>query len=290
LLDGQTSATGVVKDMLSSFPNIRVGFMVETGGGAPTKKNDIRLGDVVVSSQQHGTPSVLQYDCGKMIQGQGFHQEGSLNQPSTLVRTAVSGLKAQYKKKGNMIETKIKTILDGYTELREEFNRPDEEKDRLYKADIVHPAEPEGTCSDICGTKSEKLVERRVRASGENKRSIIHYGTIASGSWLMKNAHVRDLLAQQKGVMCFEMEAAGLMNHLPCLVVRGICDYSDSRENEDRQGYAAMVAAAYVRDLLERMVPSRVEDEAKLKEAIGFRKWAYGISLMLGRTHGNYSY
>ncbi|THW56385.1 hypothetical protein D6D19_10616 [Aureobasidium pullulans] len=258
----------VVKDMHSSFPNIRVGFMVGIAGGAPTSKNDIRLGDIVVSSPQDGTGGVLQYDYGKMIQGQGFQQTGFLNQPSTLIRTAVSGLKAQYKKKGNVIETKIKTILDEYTELSEEFGRPDGDKDRLYKADVVHPAEVEGTCGDICGTQPEKLVERRARTLREDKRTIIHYGTIASGSWLMKDAHARDLHAEERGVLCFEMEAAGLMNHLPCLVVRGICDYSDSHKNKDWQGYAAMAAAAYVKDLLTRMVPSRVEAEAKLKEVI----------------------
>ncbi|KAK2751656.1 hypothetical protein CKAH01_17846 [Colletotrichum kahawae] len=41
------------------------------------------------------------------------------------------------------------------------------------------------------------------------------------------------------------MEAAGLMNHWPCLVIRGICDYSDSHKNKQWQGFAAMMAAAY---------------------------------------------
>lgn len=39
---------------------------------------------------------------------------------------------------------------------------------------------------------------------------------------------MRDSFAQEHGILCFEMEAAGLMNHFPCLVIRGICDYSDS--------------------------------------------------------------
>lgn len=34
------------------------------------------------------------------------------------------------------------------------------------------------------------------------------------------------------GVLCFEMEAAGLMNTFHCLVVRGICDYADSHKNK----------------------------------------------------------
>ncbi|KAF4772413.1 hypothetical protein HAV15_002034 [Penicillium sp. str.  len=46
------------------------------------------------------------------------------------------------------------------------------------------------------------------------------------------------------------MEAAGLMNDFPCLVVQGICDYADSHKNKEWQGYAAIVAAAYAKELV----------------------------------------
>ena len=92
----------------------------------------------------------------------------------------------------------------------------------------------------------------------------IHYGLIASGNQLMKNALVRDRLTAEKEVLCFEMEAAGLMNHFPCLVIRGICDYSDSHKNKEWQGYAAMAAAAYAKDLLCRIPPNKVEAEKRI--------------------------
>lgn len=60
----------------------------------------------------------------------------------------------------------------------------------------------------------------------------------------------RDRLAEELGVLCFEMEAAGLMDNFPCLVIRGICDYADSHKNKDWQGYAAATAAGYTKDLL----------------------------------------
>ncbi|KAB8233950.1 uncharacterized protein BDW43DRAFT_274690 [Aspergillus alliaceus] len=46
----------------------------------------------------------------------------------------------------------------------------------------------------------------------------------------------------EKGVLCFEIEAAGLINHShsPCLVIRDICDYSDTHKNGRWQDYAAM--------------------------------------------------
>lgn len=46
------------------------------------------------------------------------------------------------------------------------------------------------------------------------------------------------------------MEAAGLMDNFPCLVIRGICDYSDSHKNKRWQEYAAATAAAYAKELL----------------------------------------
>jgi hypothetical protein len=61
---------------------------------------------------------------------------------------------------------------------------------------------------------------------------------------------MRDRLGQELGVYCVEMEAAGLMNKFPCLVIRGICDYADSYKNNDWQGYAAAVAAAFAKELL----------------------------------------
>ncbi|CAI7613127.1 unnamed protein product [Penicillium viridicatum] len=79
---------------------------------------------------------------------------------------------------------------------------------------------------------------------------------------------VRDRLAAEKDVLCFEMEAAGLMNTFPCLVIRGICNYSDSHKNKEWQGYAAMVAAAYTNDLLQRIPLNRIEAEERISAVV----------------------
>ena len=46
------------------------------------------------------------------------------------------------------------------------------------------------------------------------------------------------------------MEAAGLMNDFPCLVIWGICDYADSHKNKRWQNYAVATAAVYAKELL----------------------------------------
>ncbi|RYP63088.1 hypothetical protein DL769_007075 [Monosporascus sp. CRB-8-3] len=80
----------------------------------------------------------------------------------------------------------------------------------------------------------------------------IHYGLIASGNTLFKDSVARDTVLEELDdeCLCFEMEAAGLMNDFPCLVIRGICDYGDSHKNDRWQRYAAATAAAYAKEFL----------------------------------------
>jgi hypothetical protein len=79
---------------------------------------------------------------------------------------------------------------------------------------------------------------------------VIYYGQIASSNQVIKYSRTRDRWARELGILCFEMEAAGLMDHFPCLVIRGICDYADSHKNKQWQEYAAATAAAYAKEIL----------------------------------------
>jgi nucleoside phosphorylase len=108
---GTASAGTVARDMLHRLPNVRIGLMVGIGGGAPSQKHDIRLGDIVVSAPRDGKGGVFQYDFGKTIQGQPFQQTKFLDQPPTILRTAVSGIEAQYERKGHKLEEAINRIL-----------------------------------------------------------------------------------------------------------------------------------------------------------------------------------
>ncbi|KAI5460052.1 hypothetical protein BGZ63DRAFT_321213, partial [Mariannaea sp. PMI_226] len=264
---GISSAASVARDMMHSFCNIRVGLMVGIGGGAPSKKNDIRLGDVVVSTPRGGKSGVFQYDFGKTIQGQPFEPTGFLNQPPVVVRTAVTALSGQYESDGHELEEAVDGILRKKPKLRKSYSRPHPSSDRLYRSEVLHPVDDESSCAVVCGNDESKLVLRSERTESDDNLAI-HYGIIASGNQLMKDASVRDRLAAEDGILCFEMEAAGLMNHFPCLVIRGICDYSDSHKNKEWQGYAAMAAAAYARELLRRMHPSRVEAEKSIRNIL----------------------
>ncbi|KIN06938.1 hypothetical protein OIDMADRAFT_185267, partial [Oidiodendron maius Zn] len=267
---GTASAASVATNMLRSFPNVRIGLMVGIGGGAPSKKHDIRLGDIVVSSPRDREGGVFQYDFGKTIQGQKFQETRFLNQPPTLLRTAVSGLKTQYERKGHLLEKTINGILEKNLRLQKKYKRPEPSTDRLYQSTVTHTLNDDSNCATVCGDDPSHLVSRPERTENEDNPAI-HYGLIASANQLMKDALIRDKLAAEKAVLCFEMEAAGLMNNFPCLVIRGICDYSDSHKNKAWQGYAAMAAAVYAKDLLSRIPPNMVEAAKRIVDAISNR-------------------
>ncbi|KAL7914748.1 hypothetical protein GGI35DRAFT_435150 [Trichoderma velutinum] len=268
---GTCSAARVAADLSHSFPNVRISLLVGIAGGAPSHKYDIRLGDVVVSSPGSSNGSsnggVLQYDFGKTIQGQSFQTTGFLNQAPSLLRAAITGIKAIYEEEGHQIKAGIDAIFDKNPRLRKKYQRPDQSSDRLYQSHICHPANEESNCAASCGNTSSELILRSERGEDEDD-PMIHYGLIASANQLMKNAELRDKLATEKDVKCFEMEAAGLMNHFPCLVIRGICDYSDSHKNKEWQGYAAMVAAMYAKDLLHQIPPNKTQAEKKIGDLL----------------------
>jgi nucleoside phosphorylase len=261
---GTASAANVATNMLNSFHNIRIGLMVGIAGGAPSDKNDIRLGDIVVSASRDDKGSVFQYDFGKSIQDQRFQHTRFLNQPPTILRTAIAGIQARYTRKGHQLQGVVDSILAKNSRLRRDYQRPPADTDRLVKAEVSHGL---GDCDSSCVDNPSNLVLRSERAEDENNPAI-HYGLVASGNRLMKDALIRDRLAAEKNVLCFEMEAAGLMNTFPCLVIRGICDYSDSHKNKRWQGYAAMVAAAYTKDLLRSIPLNRIEHEERISDLI----------------------
>ncbi|KAK7992881.1 hypothetical protein PG996_012095 [Apiospora saccharicola] len=211
---GTASAATVARDMLHSFPNVRLGLMVGIGGGAPSEKHDLRLGDIVVSAPRDGRGGVFQYDFGKTIQDQPFRETGFLAQPPTVLRTAISGIKTHYESDGHQIQEAINNALQTKPRLQKKYCQPDMNTDRLYRTDVTHPLDDDASCTTSCSADTSALVMRRARGEDDDNPAV-HYGLIASANQLMKDAVVRDKLAREKGVLCFEMEAAGLMNHFP---------------------------------------------------------------------------
>lgn len=237
---GTNSAAAVAVQMRLSFTSIRFGLMVGIGGGVPSEDVDIRLGDVVVSKPQKVHGGVVQYDFGKATPS-GFERTGFLNTPPTVLLNAIAILEANHMRgKHRLIEYLSKfNSLDSLSGFTREAAGPD----TLFKATYDHK-EGAATCKDC---EISYLADREPR----RQELAVHYGTIASGNQVMKSAKQRDQVSNELGgVLCFEMEAAGLMNSFPCLVIRGICDYADSHKKKRWQPYAAATAAAFAKEVL----------------------------------------
>ncbi|KAK2593037.1 hypothetical protein QQS21_009245 [Conoideocrella luteorostrata] len=275
---GTTSATTLATEMRSTFKCIRFGLMVGIGGGAPMKNVDIRLGDIVVSKPTGRSGGVIQHDYGKTMSGE-FKRTGILNKPPRILLTAVSALEAEHMSGPSKIPAVLLDMVAKYPEMRESFTYRGEEQDLLFDSEYDH-CDSKPSCS-ACDTR--KLI---VRPNRRTHDPVIHYGLIGSGNQVVKDGRSREKLARELDVLCFEMEAAGLMDILPCLVIRGICDYSDSHKNKQWQGYAAATAAAYAKELLSIVPKHRVINE----DAIIERNWAPSesrTSNMALRQNGN---
>jgi nucleoside phosphorylase len=247
LPEGQTgtnSAAAVAVQMKSSFKSIRFGLMVGIGGGVPSEEADIRLGDVVVSRPQKIHGGVVQYDFGKATPS-GFERTGFLNTPPTILLNALANLQANHVRGRSRLLEYVSKL-----ERLPTFTRGDAGPDILFEASYNHKGG--ATCGDC---SKEKVVARQTC----RQEIAIHYGTIASGNQVMRDAAERDRVsAELGGVLCFEMEAAGLMNSFPYLVIRGICDYADSHKNKRWQAFAAGTAAAYTKEVLSVIPPADV--------------------------------
>ena len=245
---GIASAASVAKDMLRSFDSIRIGLMVGVGGGAPSEKHDIRLGDIVVGCPIKKEGGVIPYNFGKAVQDEEFERTGFLNSPPIVLLNALRKLSVYHERKGTNISESARSMIQKNDRLQKNYQYPGAEHDRLYNSSYTHRGGND-SCEISCDSTSPPL-RQRSRRERDADEPVVHYGLIASADQLMQDAISRDRLIKEHDILCFEMEAAGLMNNFPCVVIRGICDYSDSHKNDVWQGYAAVTAALYAKDLL----------------------------------------
>jgi nucleoside phosphorylase len=237
---GTTQAANVAHGMNASFPNIQYRFMVGIGGGVPYP-GDVRLGDVVIGVPGANSPGIVAYDHGKTTSGGHLKQTVILNKPPLNMLKAVPHLGL-----GHVLSVSqtLETVFASDPTALAQFTCPGEKNDKLFEAEYDH-LDSNQSCSSCCDeTKIVPRLQRKI--DGPH----IHTGTIGSGNSVIKDARTRDSLAKAKGVLCFEMEAAGLVDSWPCLVIRGICDYSDSHKQKQWQPYAAITAAACARSLM----------------------------------------
>jgi hypothetical protein len=142
---GIVSAATVAAHMRITFPSIRFGLMVGIGGGVPSSKNDIRLGDVVVSKPTGAFGGVVQYDYGKTVASGVFQQTGMMNQPPQVLLNAISRLHSDEMLGNNQ---GILEVISDRLNTNALFSRPADGRDTLFNSAYDDP-QHEDTASTV---------------------------------------------------------------------------------------------------------------------------------------------
>lgn len=257
---GNNAAAVTASELAHEFRSLRFVFMIGVAGGVPSGKSDVRLGDVVVGIPGGLHPGVVQWDMGKLAQG-GRLRTGALDNPPKPVLEALEELASQYDMRGSEIDHYLVQSTIRYPDLAARYATA-ELIDIIFPPETLHiDNSPSGAPID---TDCEGCQTHGIRHREHNRGRRVHFGLVASGNMVIKDARQRDEICKRlkeevvDEVLCFEMETAGVLTAFPCLAIRGICDYADAHKNKSWQPYAAAVAAAYAKELLALLPPASV--------------------------------
>ncbi|KAI1070043.1 hypothetical protein LB507_007855 [Fusarium sp. FIESC RH6] len=237
---GKANAAAVASNCRTSFRGIKLALVVGVCGTVPfgPANNEIVLGDVIISD------GVVQYDLGQL---------DSLGRPSQEIRGVMAKLKGlRHRRRLSTKMADYLEVLRQEPELRAEYPGPT--KDRLFEASYRH-VEDKKLCEQL-GCNGDLVSRSRLETTEVCLPPAVHFGLVASGDSVMKSGEDRDRIAAAEGVIAFEMEAAGVWDTFPCVVIKGACDYADSHKRKVWQRYAAATAAACTKAFLDFWIPS----------------------------------
>ncbi|KAI1844190.1 hypothetical protein JX266_009674 [Neoarthrinium moseri] len=282
---GKVNAASAAASMKSSYPFLKLALLVGICGGVPTSENgEVLLGDVIISN------SVVQYDFGRQYPNKFERKDtvaDNLGRPNKDIRSLL-GLLGTHRGIERMEERTARYLEELQAEAakkkrigKDKYKYPGTAQDRLFEPSYRHKHHVAANCicrectgdmDPICdpATKlscaelkcDENHIVRRDRLEEKElleKKSdpaaqepAVHIGAIASGDTVFKSGMHRDRIAKQENVIAFEMEGAGVWDEVPCIVVKGVCDYADCHKHKDWQNFSAATAAAAAKAVLGR--------------------------------------
>ncbi len=270
---GLTDAAVLATDLLHHCPNLREIIVCGIAGAIPNPTNSddhVRIGDIVVS----GLDGVQQYDFGKQYPKR-FEVRGSPFRPSATLLRSARTLQSDEEKGArpwdNYIDIGVATLGEGYA-------RPPAETDLLCEPNFQTPL---GSLTRILvwlkqafgnGRAKYKAIPHPCDPNRESNpgRPRVFHGLILSANKVLADQIVReDLREEFRTARAVEMEAAGIAHathqaQIGYFVVRGTSDYCNGDKNNRWQRYAALIAAAYTRALIEATNPAVFAGQPKV--------------------------
>ncbi|UKZ53983.1 hypothetical protein TrVGV298_007787 [Trichoderma virens] len=282
---GKASAASAAASMRSSYRCLRLAILTGVCGSVPHRQcREIFLGDVVISK------TVLQHDFGWQY-SDGFIRkntvEDNLSRPNKDVRNLVTIFETDRgRDQLEQLTTQFLRQLQANAAWKKrpgKYDYPGTAEDKLFESTHRHKHHVSPTCicrncfndlDPVCdealisscadlGCDDERYIARkRLQAmhqfenvGGDNTpQPAVYVGAVASGDKVIKSAAERDKLSTKADVIAFEMEGAGVWDEVPCIVVKGVCNYADSHKHERWQNFAAAAASAATRAILARYI------------------------------------
>ncbi|KAJ5667464.1 hypothetical protein N7507_003328 [Penicillium longicatenatum] len=297
---GKGAVAGSTGSLRTSYPGVRIAFLVGVCGGVPSSStHEAFLGDVVISD------GLVEYDFGRQHPSKFIAKQetgGEHRVPNKDIRSLITYLKTEpgmsdlRRDAAEFLKLLQEAAVD--KQYRCSYIHPGILEDKLFEPGYHHKHRSNSVCA-VCHAKFETFCHEAAQAScqelgcneahrvsrhnlGSAQNSHrpcpeIFIGRVASGDTVMKSGEHRDKVAKQYDVIAFEMEGAGVCDELPCIVVKGICDYADSHKSKAWQPFAAATAAAVLKAILRKYTlddgtesavdqNGRVQDQARLSD------------------------
>ncbi|KAJ4195610.1 hypothetical protein NW755_001771 [Fusarium falciforme] len=271
---GKVKATSATASLRSSYPNLELALVTGICGGVPMTGagKELVLGDVVISN------TVVQYDLGRRYPNE-FETKNTLNdslgRPALHIQNLVvtfktsRGLQLLEGRAASHLETLQSRQLD--EDEAANYDYPGAESDHLYPTSYLHKhyltdacrecnggpgavcnASRKISCRELGCDVQQRVPRKRLQDSERLRVPRVLVGRLGSGDTVLKSGEDRDRIAKEHDLIAFEMEGAGAWDEIPCIIVKGICDYADSHKNKNWQNFAAATAASVAKALVEK--------------------------------------
>ncbi|KAK7422435.1 hypothetical protein QQZ08_009517 [Neonectria magnoliae] len=286
---GKANAASAAASMRSSYGGLRLALLVGVCGGMPRGRDgEILLGDVVISK------TVIQYDFGRKYPDKFVRKntvEDNLGRPNKDARNLIAtfetdrGLDGLEQRTTHFLRQLQASVAQ--TRRRGKYDYPGTTEDKLFEPSYRHKHHMSPTyiyrdcfsdvdpvcdealnssCASLGCDDKHLIARKRPQAQSQSQSQLeheggdispqpaVHMGVIASGDWVMKSAADQDRLSREAG------------DEVPCIVVKGVCDYADSHKHKGWQNFTAATTASASKAILERYI---LTDKAHLASAGG---------------------
>jgi nucleoside phosphorylase len=318
---GKVNAASAAASMRSSYCYIQLALLVRIYGGAPTSEHEeVLLRNMIVSD------SVVQYDFGRQYSDKLERKDttkDNLGRPNKDICSLLAvlgtdrGIKLFEDRTTSWLQ-KLQIKAASKRRIgKNKYKYPGPAKDKLFKPNYRHKHHNSITCicrgcnrdkDPICDAAvgsfcldfqcnethfvhRDRLDEKRQLESENSvatQQPAIHIGAVASEDFVIKSAAHRDRIAKQKNVIAFKMKGAGIWDEMPCVMVKDVCDYADCHKHKKWQNFAAAMAAAAAKAILERYTQTdRKKPEAGLFEILDASQNAQLSADTSGRNFGD---